>query len=371
MVAGLLENNCEVHLLAINTLKHFKSSADIEKDKPRDLHFYYKTVNTNITPPGALKNLLSGEAYHVSRFQAKNIEKVLIDLLKQHLFDVIQIEGVSMAVYLPTIRKYSKAKVSLRAHNAEFQIWDRHVENEYNPIKKWYLKLQNKRLKNFELQASQKVDAVITITEEDKVTFENEGISKPIFTLPCGMDIQPVKETEKAADVSYIASFDWMPNQQGLEWFLKKVYPKLISVLPNIKIQVAGKEQPKEWKVQYPNIYFEGWVENAQTFMSSGKVAIVPLLAGSGMRIKILDNMALGLPMVSTSIGAEGVKLQNGRDILLADTPEAFSSAIIRLLKDDALRNQMGQNARHALEEYYQNKKLGASLMKFYRTLAV
>lgn len=370
MVNGLLENNAEVHLLATNTLKHHKSEEAISTHKPQDLQLFYKTVNTNITLSGVIKNLLSAEAFHVSRFKDQQLEQELILLLTQNQYDVVQIEGISMAVYFDTIKKHSNAKITLRAHNAEFQIWERHLQNEKNPLKKWYLSLQNKRLKNFELNICRKVNAIISITEEDKETFKQHEVQTPIFTLPCGMDAPLPVNVEKSADITYLASFDWMPNQQGLTWFLQEVYPILCAKKSDIKIKIGGKAQPNSWIEKYPNITFLDWVDDASEFMMSGKVAMVPLLAGSGMRIKILDNMALGMPMVSTKIGAEGVLLQNRKSILLADSPADFAKCILELLDNEALRQQIGSNALQALKDHYQNKTLGANLLNFYRTLS-
>lgn len=372
MVNGLLGNNAEVSLLSINTLKHFRNDDEIKKNLPTGLDAHWVTCNTNITLFGAFSNLFSNKPFHVSRFWQKDYLDVLKQILQQNTFDVIQLEGLAMAVYLPIIRQLSQAKVSLRAHNVEYQIWERTLTNQSKPLRKAYLKLQIDRLRQFEYDTLEQIDALITITENDFETFSKVGYAKPHMTIPCGIEPSEYQnqQSELKFDIAYLASFDWEPNLQGLNWFLDEVWPLIRQQDAKLTLALAGRNMPQRLLDLAPNnVKILGEVDNMNDFISSAKINMVPLLAGSGMRIKIIENMALSRPMVSTTIGAEGIAIKDGKEILLADTPDDFATAIIHLVNDPTLQKNMGSAARKKVEEYYDNRVLGQQLIHFYQGL--
>jgi len=164
-----------LHVLTINTKKHFKKDSEIPQEYKTKANYQSVYENTDVSAFGAFKNLFSGQSYFVSRFYFKNFESKLIEKLKAITFDVIQLEGLFVATYVPIIRKYSKAKIVLRAHNVEYLIWERHLKNESSLLKRWYLGLQTKRLKKFELSVVNDLDAIVTITDIDKGVFEKLG----------------------------------------------------------------------------------------------------------------------------------------------------------------------------------------------------
>lgn len=373
MIDGLLANKAEVHLLSINTNKHYKSKNDILNNKPEKLKMEWVNVNTDITALNSIKNLMGKDAFHVSRFWSEDFEKKLLAYIENNSFDIIQLEGLSMAVYLPAIRKNSKSKISLRAHNAEYQIWQRTAANESNFVYKTYLNIQIKRLRKFEIQVLEEIDSLVTISSEDLKTFKEQGYAGKALVLPCGINTSENHNRQipkPIYDISYIASFDWMPNVQGLEWFIEKVWPILKKEKADLSMALGGRKMPEKIEsLNLDGLEIVGEVESMPEFIGSGKINIVPLLAGSGMRIKIIENMALSRPMVSTTIGAEGIMVKNGEDIILEDEPLAFASAVLNLLSNEKLRNQIGKAARKTIENHYSNKLLGENLLNFYRSL--
>ncbi|MGZ5303491.1 MAG: glycosyltransferase, partial [Bacteroidia bacterium] len=190
IIKGLYQLGHSLHLLCLNTKKSFVSKEETP-DLFRDLDSYRAVyIDTDIEPVGALYNLLfSKESYHISRFHSKAFTSKLIYVLENFKFDVIQLEGLHISIYLPIIRKYSKAKVVLRAHNIEFLIWERLAASEKNPLKKWYVSLLAKRLKNYELEVLNKFDAIVPITEHDAQTFRALGCKIPIHVSPTGLDL--------------------------------------------------------------------------------------------------------------------------------------------------------------------------------------
>lgn len=374
IIDGLIKNKAEVSVLSINTKKHFKSDADTAQELPQEIQLYKVYHNTSVKPGSALVNLLTGEAYHVSRFYIRAYAKKLTQLLRENTFDIIQLEGLTMAVYLKEIRKHSQAKVVLRAHNVEHKIWQRHLKNESKGLKAEYLKIQTRRLANFEKKALNQVDGILPITEEDAGILKSLTSSTiPMLSLPCGIDVlnkKPCLHEGHTVDLAYLASFDWMPNVQGVEWFMNKVWPIVQKLRPETTFKLGGRHMPPLFKnYEHKGVQLHSDVNSMKEFICAGRLIIVPLLAGSGMRIKVIENMALGKCQVSTSIGAEGVKINPGTNILLADEPEEFARHIVNMLKDDVQRKYIQKEARKTIEEHYSNQNLGAKLCSFYNSI--
>ncbi len=370
MVDGFLKNEASVTLLSLNTRKHFKHQNSIATEIPGKLNFHKIEVNTDVKPIGAAINLISGQPYHVSRFYQKKYAARLKTILKEETFDLIQIEGLSMAVYYDLIKSLAKAPVVLRAHNVEYQIWERHIRNQTDFFQKRYLQIQVRRLKKFEIDTLRKMDAVVAITDEDETGIKKLVPELKTLSIPCGIDLKKTKPCPPASyksDIGYLASFDWMPNVQGVEWFLDSVWPILKKAQPKITFRLGGRHMPAHFlNLKETGISMHPNVPNMAEFVCGSRVSIVPLLAGSGMRIKIIENMALGKCQVSTSIGAEGVMVKNKHDILLGDTPDEFARQVLLALSDNNLTQKIGDNARDTIRQNYGNEALGKKLLKFY-----
>lgn len=369
MVEGLLKNEAEVKVMALNTLKHFRSSESIEAQRPDRLDLTAFKANTNINLKNLIANLFTGEPFHVSRFYQEHFAASLMRMLKNETFDIVQLDGLSMAVYLPLIRDNSDAKVILRAHNIEYRIWDRHQRFEKNPLRKLYLNLQVERLKEFEHKIFEEVDGILFITADDQTVYQQEIGENSHTAIPCGLNIEeyPLKKNEGETDLTYLASFDWLPNQQGVEWFVEIVWPLIKEKRPQTTFSLGGRFMPKSFKeFEKHGIKLIPEVENHREFIQGGKLAIVPLLAGSGMRIKIIENMALSMPMVSTSVGAEGIYYDDGEELIVADTAEDFAREILDLLSDSVARKRLGKKARARAEQSYLNQTLGKRTLDFY-----
>jgi glycosyltransferase involved in cell wall biosynthesis len=373
IIDGLLQNQAKVCLIALNTYKHFVPEAEAQKQKPKNLELLCFNANTNITASGAFKNLLKAqEAYHVSRFFNNEVARAIIQKLKSQSFDVIQLEGLSMAVYLPIIKTYTNKPVVLRAHNIEHQIWERHVKHENNPLKKTYLKLQTKRLKNFENYAFKKVDGIAFITEVDQQLAFNAGYQGQAVVLPCGVNLKDyqVSPDPPRYDLVYLASFDWLPNRQGMEWFIEKVWPLIQKERPKTTLALGGRNMPKHFNgFKKKKVFLFKEVESAQEFMSKGTVVVVPLLAGSGMRIKIIENLALQKPIVATPLAAEGISVTHQQNISLAQKPEHFAQEVLNLLHYPQKRKNMAEQAQDLIKIQYTNTALGQKLLQFYSQL--
>lgn len=374
MARGLIENKVDLTLLTINTKKHFKPDYGVPVDFKKKSNYISIYRNTNTSIWGALFNLFSSQSYFVSRFYFKKFENRLIDILKTQEFDIIQLEGLFMGVYINTIKKYSQAIITLRAHNVEHFIWDRHIQNEKSLIKKIYLSLQNKRLKRFEIEVLRKVNAVIPITVTDGEVFKKIGCKKPIFPCITGVDVDtyqsPIQVSEKAKTLFYFGSMDWLPNQEAVAWFLTNCWKTIHAAVPEARFIVAGRGMPLDFfHITLPNVLIVENVENGKMFYKQHQLMIVPLLSGSGLRIKIIEGMAYGKAIVSTKIGAEGIDYTNNTNIVIADSPNEFSKAVIRLLTNDVERHKLQNQAALFAKEHFDNGKVVNKLTQFYTQL--
>ena len=374
MAIGLLQNDVQVHLLTINTKKHYKPDSEVPEAFRKSVHYHAVYKNTNTNPLGAVLNLFSSQSYFVSRFYFKRFNTALIEALLKNTFDVIQLEGLFMAVYLDTIRKHSRAKIVLRAHNVEHYIWNRHVLIEKNRLKKWYLELQNKRLKDFELSILSKVDAVMPITKIDAEEIANLGCDKPIYTCITGVDVKAyqVKSSDvtKPNTVFYFGSMDWLPNQEAVLWFLENCWEKILKAVPESKFIVAGRGMPPQFlKINKPNVLLVDSVLDGKQFYHQHQIMVVPLWSGSGLRIKIIEGMAFGKAIVSTSIGAEGINYVENESIMIANTAEDFSAAVISLLKNPDKRMSLEKHAAEIAKHEFDNAKVVLGVVNFYDQL--
>jgi polysaccharide biosynthesis protein PslH len=364
----------EVTLLSMNTSKHWFDTNALppEFDHYNLLHTVY--VDNRIRMLPALRNLFSDKSYHIERFEDAAFGEKLADILQHTWFDIVQLESVYLASYIPVIRKYSSAIIALRAHNVEYEIWERVAANS-NPLKRWYLNQITPRLKAYEMRHLNQYDLVVGITERDVAHFKRLGLEKPSVVSPIGLDCRDYTADDscytRPLSLSFIGSLDWMPNQDGLKWFLDEVWePLLAPRFPELTFHIAGRTAPA-WlrNLNKERVFFHGEVPSAADFLNQHPIMLVPLLSGGGMRAKILEGMAVGKVVLSTRIGMEGIDAQNRQECLLADTPEEFVSALNWCQDRGSNLVQIGQRAQVFGVENFDNVQLAKKLLKTYRNM--
>jgi len=374
IIAGLANNGAQVTVLAISTPKHCTSIGDLPQWLTNIAKFYIVPVNTDLNPTKALFNLLfSKKPYNTQRFVNTEVTEQLENLLKNNPFDLIQLEGLYMAPYIATVRKYSSAPIALRAHNVEYEIWERSARIETNFLKKWYLNNLAKRVKRMETQCLRSIDLLVAISKRDEEILLRMGFNGPSTTSQTGLDAEqflPCKQLSHSNSIFHLGGLDWLPNQEGLLWFVNKCWNRVLSSQANAKFYVAGRNAPASFIdeiTKFPNVEFCGEVPNSQEFICSKGIMVVPLLSGSGMRIKIVEGMFLGKAIVSTSIGAEGIEVENGKHMLIANDPEDFTKQIIECLTNHNLAANLGTNARYFALAHFDNSSICEQLLHFYR----
>ena len=371
---ALAEQGCSVTMLAINTPKHPASIHNLPpafSDGRIDLHII--DVDTNVKPLEAFKNLFTKESYNVSRFYSPKYERALIDLLKTKKPDVAQLEGIFMMPYVSCIRKNSAARIVLRSHNVEHLIWQGLAKEEKRGLRKWYLSFLAKRLKAYESTVLSSVDAIVAISGEDASKLRSLGETPEIFVSPPGVNPKWAEKGNtitKAQNFFFIGSMDWLPNREGMTWLTNEVWP-LLPEESDVLLTVTGKGLDKAFVGEHRRrgINFTPEAEDARIFMLQHDILLVPLLSGSGVRIKILEALSLGRAVVSTSLGAEGLDLRDQEHIIIADSAKAFANAIMRLKKHPEIASSLARGGRDWVLKNHDNKKLNKALLEFYSGL--
>lgn len=370
---GLMNNGCELKILTLYSDKHpfskdLMPSNYLEKTR-------IEGVYTNLTPNvfDALLCVFLGQSYVIKRFVTDEMKRLLVKTLKAEDFDIVQIESMMMAPYIPLIRKHSKAKVTFHCPNVEHLIWQRLIKSKHlNIFKKWYLKNTALNLKVYELEHINDFDAVFPVTDVDASYFKTNGCKRLCEGLPIGFD-----NVEKLPDIIpqehtlfHIGSMDWFPNEQGIRWYLTEIWDKIHETMPHIQTFLAGRNMPTWLKNgNWENVKVVGEVDDSILFMSSKNIMVVPLLSGSGIRIKILEAMSIGKAIVATSIAAEGIMYENGKNILIANTPEEFVKAIKLLDENPDYCKQLGENAFKLIREKYDTNYIGKKLLDYYNQI--
>lgn len=373
LTEGLMANGNQVTVLAMSTPKSFIKSNEVNPDYQTKTNFQTVFIDTSIKPLDAFFNLFSRKSYNIIRFYSKEFERALEALLIKEKFDIIHLETLWVTPYVEAIRKKTKAKIVYRSHNVEYRIWERLATISENPLKKKYLQLLAARLKKYEVSMLSKYDAIASITELDITTYKKLGCTLPMKHIPFGVSIAkyiPQRAEIEFPSLFHIGSMDWMPNDEAIKWFLKKIWPTIHTKFPNLNLYLAGRNMPT-WlaELKMTNVIVLGEVEDQLAFMNSKSVMIVPLQSGGGMRIKIIEGMALAKTIVSTSIGAEGIASEDKVNILLADTEIEFEQAIENCITNKAVTETIGKNARMLIENKYDNEKICKHLLEFYLTL--
>ncbi len=358
----------EVHLLCINTPKHFFNKENL----PESFDFYKTiqsvSVDTSLKPHRAFLNLFSAKSYHIDRFVDEKFSDKIKETLEKVNPEIVQLETLFLAPYVDLIRRHSSAKVVMRAHNVEHEIWSRITQNTPSFLKKKYLAYLTGKLKRFEVEKLNGYDLLVPITKRDLHTFQQLGFSGNHQVIPIGINHQEYQPAPLPADqslsVSFIGSLDWIPNLEGMDWFVKKVWPAVRTEFPDLTLHLAGRNTPEHLqKLVSQNIIVHGEVPDAREFINQHPVMIVPLLSGSGMRVKILEGMALGRVVITTRIGLEGIEASHQKEVLIADTAEEWFECLAFCQKNKQTLFRIGQAARSLIRKDYDNLEIGQRLL--------
>ncbi|MCX7983460.1 MAG: glycosyltransferase family 4 protein [Bacteroidetes bacterium] len=355
-----------------------KRNVQIDYVAPRmnanDMELFSKVVNlhlvdidTRYTVWNGFRSLFTSVPYNVYKYQSRSALLQLAHLVRAKKYDVIQAESLHMAYYAIELKKKYNIPIVLREHNFQTEIIRRYMETVKNPILKLFLRWNYVKMLEYEAKAVQEFDRVFTITPIDDQKLRMISPSVKSVVIPAGVDCERIYYTtpEHKHKLLFLINYDWIPNIDAYEYYCTHIHQLLVKRFPKIEVIVAGRGTEKILKRKLPsNVVIKGFIDDFNSLHTYAPIAIVPLRIGGGIRIKILELMAKGLAIVSTSIGAEGIEVQDGEHIFLADTPEEFTDKVVLLLNSPSLCYELGRNARKLVEEKYSWNVIGEMMYR-------
>ena len=279
------------------------------------------------------------------RYRSDAMRQTINRVSSKHRFDAKVCDFL-----FPSANIDNLADWTLFQHNVESVIWERHAQSGRTPLHRSYFALQAKKMLRWEQRVCRSVANVVAVSENDASLMKSRFSLSDVSWVPTGVDTQYFERpgaSERRFDLVFVGSMDWMPNIDGIRWFLAEIYPLIRKAKPRCSLAIVGRnpantivEAAKAHKVTVT-----GTVPDVRPYLWDSSISIVPLRIGGGTRLKIFEAMASGVPVVSTTIGAEGLPAENGRDICIGDTPEAFASECLRLLNNQQLRDEIRESA--------------------------
>ncbi len=312
-------------------------------------------------------NLFSDLPYIVTSHHTGRYADKLRELQAAHGYDLVICEWTPYAMFLKTL---DGVKSIVVAHNIESNIWRRYEQNESNPFKRKYISIQRKKVENFERKCfawSSGATAVSDIEAEEIAAF---GVNYPVQTIENGVDTSYFAPIETVVDPNtlvFTGSMDWRPNQDAIEFFAAEIFPKVKAIRPEARVIVVGRRPPEHIRElgKTDGITITGTVEDVRPYIAGAALYVVPLRVGGGSRLKILEAMGMQKPVLSTSVGAEGLEVTDGEDIVIADGAQQFADSILRCLDNQTAMSKMAEAGHRLVEKQYRWESLGEKLDRY------
>ncbi|MBN1180617.1 MAG: glycosyltransferase [Anaerolineae bacterium] len=304
--------------------------------------------------------LLTGRPIVIVRDEDRQMQRLLRQLMSAGPFDVVHADQTSMAQYALYARaqaSHPTPRLLLDAHNALYRIPQRLASRESNPLRRRLFRREARALLRYELDLLHRFDRVVFVADQDREALQSANLHSAV--IPICIDPADKRLIERVPDpgaITHLGTMFWPPNVEGVLWFARNVFPLVLEHLPDARLVVVGKDPPQDVEdlpLKVRNVQVTGYVPDPAPYLAETAAFIVPLHAAGGMRVKIVDAWCWGVPVVSTSIGAEGIALEDGENILIADTAAAFAQAVVRVLEDPALGERLRQNGRRWVEQHY------------------
>jgi len=302
-------------------------------------------------------NCFSRMPFSVAKDTNPALRRRAEQLVEQNTYDLVVCDFVQMA---PTAIGLACPASLLFQHNVEAQIFERHAKTDQGLLRRRVMASEWKKMRRFEKEAGRQFDGVIAVSEQDRDIFHRDYGWKYLHVIDTAVDVdffQPQKGPQRD-QVAFVGSMDWLPNQEGVEYFVKEIWPRVRHEHPGATFRIVGRNPSRrvESLANCEGVEVLGTVPDVRPYLDEAAIVVTPLLVGGGTRIKIYEAMAMGKPVVSTSIGAEGLKVVDQEHILLADTTDHFVAAVNRLLASNEDRERIGRAARALVCEKFAAK---------------
>lgn len=309
-------------------------------------------INTDLKVSQGIKHLFTRESYNISRFDDEDVHLKLKETLIIGNYTHVILESLYLTPYTKTIKENSSAKIIIRTHNVEHTIWQQLAENSSNPIKKWYFRRLAADLKKYEKEILNNIDLIATISDEDLNEFKKLGINAEMVSIPVAMPQKPLETDYTTRSLFFLGSMNWKPNYEAVDWFCKEILPVLRLKIADIEFHLAGSYMGDKFKTDpEKGIVNHGFAQDSSDFMKKNGILVIPVRTGSGVRIKLLEAMSLGVPVVSTHVGTKGIDLTN--EVKYAENVEEFVESLSLLIASEQEREKIGRNAYNFIEQNY------------------
>lgn len=364
----LVEQGHRVHALSIATPKH-PGSRPPEEDEQSGYGGETVFVDTTVRAAGLARNLFRRMPYHVKRFDHRRFHARLAGLLRNGAFDIVQLEGLSVGPYLSTIRSNVSLPVVLRAHNIEHELWKQLAAGQPAAWQRHAFARLAVQLRRFELDLARRVDGIAAVNTEIAEYFARHT-PVPVVALPPAFRVHATT-TPRARNLFFLGSMEWRPNRDAVKWFLSEIWPLVRERHPDLQFVLGGKGLgcgDAAW--QRPGVTVAGEVADARKFMQANGTMVVPMRSGCGVSIKIMQGMALGTPIIATSLAARGLGCRPGVHLLTADTPTAFAEQIHRCVTRPALCEELARASLAFAAETFAPARWVRVTIDLYRELA-
>jgi glycosyltransferase involved in cell wall biosynthesis len=323
-------------------------------EKICSLHLTLKP--TRITLAAAFMSLFRSTPFLVARFQDRRHLQTVLEIVRGGI-DLVQIEGIHAAYYGIEIKGHFSVPVILRHHNLASVNLASYVQHHPNVFARLFLRLEVFKLRRYERFISGFFDRFLMLTREDETILHELAPAAPTCVIPAGVDTKsftPAVIEEESDSILWIGSLQWLPNQDSFFWFYNVVFPLILSERPSAVLSVAGSNPPQAiLRLNYPNLRILGFVDDVRPVMHRASVCVVPLRAGSGIRIKLLEMFAMRKAVVSTTLGCEGLDVRDDVHLKIADSAEEFAQAVVTLLKNPGKRSALGMAALNHVRENF------------------
>ena len=317
-----------------------------------------------------LAGVLSSSPFTLGRCRSSEMQAILERRLRNDAFDVVLCDNVFTTVNLPA----TSLPLVLNSHNVEHLVLERYAREVSNPVNALYARMEAGKLRRFEAAVCKRAALVMVCSRLDGQLLEQLCPGVRTVVAPNVVDISDYSMTadEDPLTLVYQGGMDWLPNRDALEYFVRAIFPLVQKEIPQVRLVAAGRNPAPEFRQRFSDVTavaFTGTLPDLRPVVGKATVCIVPLRIGSGTRFKILESAAMGKPVVSTTIGAEGLDFVPGEEILIADDPAAFAGNVVELLRNPARRRAMGEAARNRVAQDYDVKALERSVAGAFRDL--
>lgn len=311
-------------------------------------------------------NMASPLPYAIRKYKSAQMTQAIEEATRKQNFDVVICDFLAPAVNLPA---NLQTPVVLFQHNVEAEIWRRHYEVQTNAVKKRYLYWQWRKMRKFEESACRRVERVIAVSEIDAEIMQRDYGLSNVYDIPTGVDVDFFKPSSTVStrpnSLVFTGSMDWLPNEDAMQYFINEIMPAVRQAVPDLRLTIVGR-------APYPSllelaqrdtaIAVTGRVDDVRPYIEEATAFIVPIRIGGGTRLKIYEAMAMEKPVISTTVGAEGLPLRDGVELLLADDPKAFADAIVKVLGDSKLADRLGRSAAALVRENFGWQRVSARM---------